>query len=82
MPRPPIYPETVGELIERGSAFVGTPEGARQYVSEQIDIAGINYMTMDVAFGGITFEEASRTTELFAREVMPEFTCSGSEVAR
>jgi alkanesulfonate monooxygenase SsuD/methylene tetrahydromethanopterin reductase-like flavin-dependent oxidoreductase (luciferase family) len=82
MPRPPIYPETVGELIERGSAFVGTPEGARQYVSEQIDIAGVNYMTMDVAFGGITFEEASRTTELFAREVMPAFTGSGSEVAR
>jgi len=82
MPRPPIYPETLGELIDRGSAFVGTPEGARQYISEQIDVAGINYMTMDVAFGGITFEEASRTASLFAADVMPALTGSGSEVAR
>lgn len=82
MPRPPIYPETVSELIERGSAFVGTPEGARQYIAEQIEVAGINYMTMDVAFGGITFEEASRTTELFARDVMPAFTGTGSEALR
>lgn len=82
MPRPPIYPETLSELIDRGSAFVGTPEGARQYISEQIEVAGINYMTMDIAFGGITFDEASRTTELFAREVMPAFTGTGSEVTR
>ena len=81
MPRPPIYPETLGELIDRGTAFVGTPEGARQYISEQIETAGINYMTMDVAFGGITFEEASRTASLFAAEVMPAFTGRGSEVA-
>ncbi|HWD70725.1 MAG TPA: LLM class flavin-dependent oxidoreductase [Solirubrobacteraceae bacterium] len=82
MPRPPIYPETVGELIARGSAYVGTPDGARQYISEQIDVAGINYMTMDVAFGGITFEEASRTTALFTRDVMPAFATTGSEVPR
>jgi hypothetical protein len=72
----------VGELVERGSAFVGTPEGARQYISEQIDTAGINYMTMDVAFGGITFEEASRTASLFVSEVMPAFTGAHSEAKR
>ena len=82
MPRPPIYPETLSDLIDRGSAFVGTPEGARQYISEQIGTAGINYMTMDVAFGGITFEEASRTAALFAADVMPSFAGAGSEVAR
>ncbi|HET9093568.1 MAG TPA: LLM class flavin-dependent oxidoreductase [Solirubrobacteraceae bacterium] len=80
--RPPIYPETVGELLERGTAFFGTPEGARQYIGEQIDVAGINYMTMDVAFGGISFEEASRTAELFARDVMPTFRTASSEAVR
>lgn len=80
IPVPPIYPATVGELIERGSAYVGSAEGARQYISEQIDVAGINYMTMDVAFGGISFEEASRTAALFARDVMPAFASSSSEV--
>ncbi len=44
-------------------------------------MAGVNYMTMDVAFGGITFEEASRTAELFARDVMPAFR-SVREAAR
>jgi alkanesulfonate monooxygenase SsuD/methylene tetrahydromethanopterin reductase-like flavin-dependent oxidoreductase (luciferase family) len=81
MPRPPVYPPTVGELIDGGGAYVGTAEGARQYIAEQIDVAGINYMTMDVAFGGITYEEASRTTALFARDVMPAFTNTASEVA-
>lgn len=59
---------------EEGGAFAGTPEGARQYIQEQIETAGINYMTADIAFGGITFEEASRTASLFANEVMPAFT--------
>jgi alkanesulfonate monooxygenase SsuD/methylene tetrahydromethanopterin reductase-like flavin-dependent oxidoreductase (luciferase family) len=74
MPVPPIYPDTYGELQAAGNAFAGTPEGARHYIREQIDLAGINYMTMDVAFGGITYQEASRTASLFAAEVMPEFT--------
>jgi len=75
LPMPPVYAsDTFAGLAAEGSAFAGTPEGARQYVREQIDIAGINYMTVDVAFGGITFEEASRTAALFAAEVMPTFT--------
>lgn len=78
MPRPPIYPETIGELIDRGGAYAGTAAGARRYISEQISAAGINYMTMDVAFGGITHEEASRTAALFARDVMPAFAGAGS----
>jgi alkanesulfonate monooxygenase SsuD/methylene tetrahydromethanopterin reductase-like flavin-dependent oxidoreductase (luciferase family) len=62
---------------DEGGAFAGTPEGARQYVAQQIETAGINYMTADVAFGGITFEEASRTASLFASEVIPAFTGDG-----
>lgn len=81
-PAPPIYPATLGELLERGGAFVGTPEGARQYISDQIEAAGINYMTADVAFGGISFEEASQTASLFATEVMPAFAVDRDEVAR
>lgn len=79
---PPVYPETLGELIDQGGAFAGTPAGARQYIAEQAQTAGINYMTADVAFGGITLEEASRTASLFAREVMPSFTVTGKEMAR
>jgi alkanesulfonate monooxygenase SsuD/methylene tetrahydromethanopterin reductase-like flavin-dependent oxidoreductase (luciferase family) len=72
---PPVITATsFAQWHEQGGAFAGTPEGARQYVAQQIETAGINYMTADVAFGGITFEEASRTASLFADEVMPAFT--------
>jgi alkanesulfonate monooxygenase SsuD/methylene tetrahydromethanopterin reductase-like flavin-dependent oxidoreductase (luciferase family) len=75
LPVPPVYTATsYKEWHDQGGAFAGTPEGARQYVAQQIETAGINYMTADVAFGGITFEEASRTASLFATEVMPAFT--------
>ena len=81
-PCPPIYPERLGELLDQGGAFVGTPEGARQYVADQTHAAGINYMTADVAFGGITFAEASRTASLFATEVTPTFAGSVAELSR
>ncbi|HTW12166.1 MAG TPA: LLM class flavin-dependent oxidoreductase [Solirubrobacteraceae bacterium] len=77
MPVPPIYPASWRELQELGNGFAGTPEGARQYVRDQIEKAGINYMTIDMAFGGVTLEEASRTASLFANEVMPEFMQAG-----
>jgi hypothetical protein len=35
--------------------------------------AGINYFCADLAFGDLTFEEASRTVELFEREIIPAF---------
>jgi alkanesulfonate monooxygenase SsuD/methylene tetrahydromethanopterin reductase-like flavin-dependent oxidoreductase (luciferase family) len=74
-PMPPIYSaDTFAGLQAEGSAFAGTPDGAREFVRQQIETAGINYMTVDVAFGGIAFEEASRTASLFATEVMPAFT--------
>jgi alkanesulfonate monooxygenase SsuD/methylene tetrahydromethanopterin reductase-like flavin-dependent oxidoreductase (luciferase family) len=71
---PPVITATsFKQWHDEGGAFAGTPEGARHYIAEQIDAAGINYMTADVAFGGITFDEASRTASLFATEVMPTF---------
>ena len=79
---PPVYTaSSYREWHEQGGAFAGTPEGACRYIAEQIELAGINYMTMDVAFGGITFEEASRTAALLASDVMPAFTGTGSQVA-
>jgi alkanesulfonate monooxygenase SsuD/methylene tetrahydromethanopterin reductase-like flavin-dependent oxidoreductase (luciferase family) len=75
IPVPPVITATsFKQWHDEGGAFAGTPEGARQYIAEQIQTAGINYMTADVAFGGLTFEEASRTASLFAAEVMPTFT--------
>ncbi len=57
-----------------GLAYAGTPDGAIEYVAEQTERAGANYLCADVAFGDIAFEEAARTVELFAEQVMPAFS--------
>ncbi len=81
VPVPPVYTATsFREWHEQGGAFAGTPESARQFVAAQEQKGAINYMTVDVAFGGITFEEASRTATLFANEVMPAFSRHVGEV--
>jgi len=60
--------------IERsGHGFAGTPAGAREYIAEQAEQGGANYVVCDLAFGDITFDEAMRSVELFAKEVMPAF---------
>ena len=67
-------PHDFDEFRRAGLAYAGTPEGAREYVAEQSERAGANYLCADVAFGDIAFEEAERTVELFAEQVMPAFS--------
>jgi alkanesulfonate monooxygenase SsuD/methylene tetrahydromethanopterin reductase-like flavin-dependent oxidoreductase (luciferase family) len=60
------------EVLQRhGVGFAGTPAAARDYIAAQAEGSGINYFVCDMAFGDITFAEAKRSIELFAREVMP-----------
>jgi alkanesulfonate monooxygenase SsuD/methylene tetrahydromethanopterin reductase-like flavin-dependent oxidoreductase (luciferase family) len=66
-------PPTIGPMMEVGAAFVGTPAGLRDFVAESVAAIGSDYLTCDVAFGDMTFDEAMRTTELIGREVIPAF---------
>jgi alkanesulfonate monooxygenase SsuD/methylene tetrahydromethanopterin reductase-like flavin-dependent oxidoreductase (luciferase family) len=67
-------PHDFDEFRAAGLAYAGTPDGAVEYVAEQTERAGANYLCADVAFGDIAFEEAARTVELFAERVMPAFS--------
>jgi len=63
------------DLLQRsGHGFAGTPAGARDYIAEQAEEGGVNYVVCDMAFGHITFDEAMRSIELFTQEVMPAFS--------
>jgi alkanesulfonate monooxygenase SsuD/methylene tetrahydromethanopterin reductase-like flavin-dependent oxidoreductase (luciferase family) len=64
-------PSTFAEWHRAGGAYAGTPEGAREFVARQLDVAGANYLVADLAFGDMTFDEAARSAELLATEVMP-----------
>ena len=77
-----IFRLSMGELADFSGAlydgdFSLTLEQAQarkhEYIAEQIETAGVNYFVADVAFGDLTFDDALRTTELLAHEVMPAF---------
>ena len=72
-----IFPLEFDELQSAGRAFAGTPEGARAYIEQQTETAGTNYFVCDISFGDMTLQEAMRTVELLAREVMPAFRNRG-----
>jgi len=73
VPFPLQLPAEFETLQHHGGAFAGTSAGARTYVAQQIETAGINYFVCDVAFGHMSFEEAMRTTDLLVRDVLPAF---------
>ena len=60
-------------LQEHGHAIAGTPRQVRDYVGEVAEAAGASYFVCDFAFGTISHDEAMRSAELFAQEVMPAF---------
>jgi alkanesulfonate monooxygenase SsuD/methylene tetrahydromethanopterin reductase-like flavin-dependent oxidoreductase (luciferase family) len=66
-------PPVVGPMLEVGAAFAGTAAGFRDFVADHVEAIGANYMSCDVAFGDMTFDEAMQTTELIGQEVMPAF---------
>jgi alkanesulfonate monooxygenase SsuD/methylene tetrahydromethanopterin reductase-like flavin-dependent oxidoreductase (luciferase family) len=78
VPMPPVLPaDTYEGIAATGHCYAGAPEGARAWVAEHAEIAGINYVSLEFAFGDMTFDETLGTAELFATEVMPAFAGAG-----
>jgi alkanesulfonate monooxygenase SsuD/methylene tetrahydromethanopterin reductase-like flavin-dependent oxidoreductase (luciferase family) len=71
--RPPfaLYPDTFEELEQMGLGIAGTPDKVRDVLAAQVAEAGINYLVCRLAFGDLTLAESMRSTELYARAVMP-----------
>ena len=66
-------PEDWAVLQAHGDAIAGTPAQVRDYIAGEIAATGVNYYVCDFAFGTITPDEARRSLDLFASEVMPHF---------
>ena len=66
-------PPEIGPMMQVGAAFVGTAAGFRDFVAHSVKSIGANYITCDVAFGDMTFDEAMQTTQLIGQDVIPEF---------
>ena len=67
------YPSTFDEAQRVGVITVGSPETVRAEIAEQQAQSGCNYFVSRIAYGDLTFEEAARSLDLFASEVMPHF---------
>jgi alkanesulfonate monooxygenase SsuD/methylene tetrahydromethanopterin reductase-like flavin-dependent oxidoreductase (luciferase family) len=66
-------PQEWDALQAHGHAIAGTPAQVRDYIAAQIEASGASYFVCDFAFGHISRDDALRSTELFASEVMPHF---------
>jgi alkanesulfonate monooxygenase SsuD/methylene tetrahydromethanopterin reductase-like flavin-dependent oxidoreductase (luciferase family) len=79
----PNYDKLIGSLsketfetqVDKGAAWVGTPETiAKQIRDYQQIVGGFEIASMQVNFSAIPLEDAKRSMRLFAREVMPAMT--------
>ena len=59
--------------LEKGYAFVGTPDEVIEQVAHMRELFGEHEPSLQVTFGGISDAEAMRTVELFAECIMPAF---------
>jgi alkanesulfonate monooxygenase SsuD/methylene tetrahydromethanopterin reductase-like flavin-dependent oxidoreductase (luciferase family) len=66
-------PSDFAVVLDRGDAVAGTPDTVRKFIAHEIEATGVNYYVCDFAFGTISHDDALRSIELFAREVMPAF---------
>jgi hypothetical protein len=68
-----VYPDEFDALEATSMGVAGTPDSVRRYVADSVEKTGITYFVSDFAFGSLPYEAASRSVELFAKEVMPAF---------
>jgi len=68
-----LYPESFDQLAALRTAVAGSPKTVRDFITAEIAATGPNYFVPWLAFGDMTVEEALRSVDLFAREVMPAF---------
>ena len=67
-------------MLEAGAILAGTPDDICQQLSDYIDVAGeFEYLSMQVNFHVVSFDEAAASMRLFSEQVMPEFRKSPAE---
>ncbi|HEY1545870.1 MAG TPA: LLM class flavin-dependent oxidoreductase [Xanthobacteraceae bacterium] len=62
---------TAEELIENGTAIVGSPKTVRAQIERQRDATGANNLVTMLQFGVLSDALTKRNMEMFAAEVMP-----------
>ena len=72
-------PEDFSQLRESGFAVVGSAATVRDALAVQLEESGANFLSGSFIFGDMSFEEASRSVQRFALDVMPALSVVGRE---
>lgn len=70
---PSPWDATFDEALQDEAVLVGSPDTAKEYVHRYSEQSKCNYLVTPVQWGDLTHEEATRSLELFATEVIPDF---------
>jgi len=62
----------IDKVIDQGRVIAGTPDDCVKALEYAQDELGVTIVDCNFLFGGITYEQADRSIELFASEVMPK----------
>ena len=66
--------ETFESQVEKGAAWVGTPDSLVKSIGEYSDmVGGFDDASLQVNFNNMSYEDAERSIKLFGSEVMPTF---------
>lgn len=71
IPFPFPYPKTWEEYLAAGLGMAGTPKTIRDYLAREVETAGANAVIGQMIFGTMQYDDALRSLELFAGDVMP-----------
>jgi alkanesulfonate monooxygenase SsuD/methylene tetrahydromethanopterin reductase-like flavin-dependent oxidoreductase (luciferase family) len=69
-----IKATTMEKQIENGSAWIGSPDEIIAAIHRLTSTVRFEHASLQVNFNTLPFEDALRSVQLFAREVMPHFT--------
>ncbi|MBV5269699.1 MAG: hypothetical protein JZU55_07070, partial [Afipia sp.] len=63
--------QTLEQLIEKGTAIIGSPKTVRERIEQMRDRTGLGNMVCLLQFGTLNDELTNRNIERFASDVMP-----------
>ena len=69
-----IYPSDFATLERIGHAVAGSPATVKNYLVRLQEETGVNTVLCQMVFGDMRFDDASRSIDLFGREIIPAFS--------
>jgi alkanesulfonate monooxygenase SsuD/methylene tetrahydromethanopterin reductase-like flavin-dependent oxidoreductase (luciferase family) len=64
------FPEEFEQAQAAGLGIAGSPSTVRQWVEQEVERTGINYLVCRLAFGDLSYEESAQSTQLFGSQVL------------